>query len=55
MIEANNICRKRERDRGGIRGADYDYYIYSGRECFDIAFEVFRDYIRLACVAWHEK
>ena len=55
VIEAKNHWRKIKTVRGGRRGAEYDCYIYSGRECFDISFELFGDSVRPACVAWHER
>ena len=55
MIEANNNWREIERGRGGRIGAEYDCYIYSGRECFGVLFQLFIDSVTLDCVARHER
>ena len=55
VIEAKNHWRKIKTVRGGRRGAEYDCYIYSGRECFGVLFQLFIDSVTLDCVARHER
>ena len=35
--------------------AVYDFHIYPGREYVGVAFEVFGDSVRLACVSRHDR